>query len=118
MVCLECITNTTAINISTDIFLDPQTTLQTAAEIANTNLPLWLLTAMTVLFITLVWFMNKNEKWNLDIAQSINISSFFIVVLSYAIIKAGLSNNIVSLTLYGFIWLVSLISIIFIKKKG
>jgi len=118
MVCITCLNNITPLNVSTQIFVDPQTTLLAATTTANNNLPLWLLTSMIVLFITFVWFIHKNTTWNLDIIQSIAISSFFIIVISYTIIKAGLSNNIVPLTFFGIIWFISIISMIYIKKKG
>jgi len=118
MTCLNCITNITPLNISTDIFINPQTTVQQTADIANSNISYWLLYSMIILFIAFVWYLYKQENWNLDIVQSITISSFFITAISYAIIRVGLSNNIVPLTMFGFIWLVSLITMIFIKKKG
>jgi len=118
MVCLTCLNNITPMNISTEMFASPQTTLLAATTTANENLPLWLLTSMIIMFITFVWFIHKNETWNLDIIQSTSISSFFIIVISYAIIKAGLSNNIVPLTFFGIIWFITIISMIYIKRKG
>jgi len=118
MTCLNCISNVTPLNISTEIFSNPQTTVQQTVEIANSNLSYWLLYSMIILFIAFVWYLYKQQRWNLDIVQSITISSFFIIVISYSIIRVGLSNNIIPLTMFGFIWLVSLISMIIIKKKG
>lgn len=118
MTCINCLNNITPLNMSVSMFANPQTTISETAKVANSNLPYWLLFSMIILFISFVWYIYKNEKWNLDIVQSIGISSFFIISISYAIIRTGLSNNIVPLTMFGLIWIVSIISMIFIKKQG
>lgn len=93
--------------------------IENSVELLNNAFPYWLFSAMTALYIILVYYLFKQQElYRLDFNQSSMAASFIVAIVSYGAIIAGLSTSIVPLTFYGIIWIINVITQYYIKKRG
>ncbi len=114
---LNNLQNISNINLNTSVLTGDEL-INDSMNIFITAVPYWLFPVTIIFFIMLTWFVQKKLDWGLDFIQAATFSAFIQIVLSYAIIKAGWSVSVVPLTFWGFIWIIGVISIYSIRKRG
>ena len=117
MVNLNALQNISNPNLNNTILLS-DSLLEETPSLFYTNVPYWLFPVTIIFFISLVWYIYRNPNWNLDIVQSSLIASFFQIVISFAIIRVGWSVSAVPLGFWGTIWIVLLLAMFYVKKRG
>ena len=116
---INALSNITPLQLNTTIVRNSSTLLENSIEALNTAFPYWLFTSMIVLYLVFLYYLFKQQElYRLDFNQSSMASSFLVVVISFAAIRTGLSNNIVPLTFFGVIWVINVITQYYIKKRG
>jgi len=119
MVNLNNLQNITPLNVNYSSINNSSTILTNAIDSLNTVFPYWLLTSMIALYIILLYYiLKKQDLVPLDFLQSSLVSSFIVILVSFAAVRVGLSNNIVPLTFFGVIWIISAIALYYSKRNG
>ena len=116
---LNGLSNTSALELNTSLVNNSNTVVENFITNLNTQFPFWLFVPMVVLYLVLIWFLMKKQTLvALDFNRSNVLSSFLVTIVAGSIVLGGISNNIVPVTFFGFVWLVSLLFMFYVKKRG